>query len=173
MKPFKKLTRLVDNLLNAKSVEDEGIAMAELRKFRDYSNYPANTRPDIEDAVEVLSNAVNVYHSKQEFVQWMNRTHRTLQQGMFSLFMARISYLGQLEDDRGYDGRNAWAVEESRDIISWLKFVDEMKCYHSIKDREEDSRISYLEVNKVELGEFVEFVRKFYNVHNIRFPDYK
>ena len=161
MKAYYKLCKLTDSLLEADNPEAKTIAEEKLREFRSYDNYK-NTRPDIEDAVNVLSDAVNImggYNTPKTFVECMNKQHRTLQQGMTRLFLEWFKYLSILEDGC-YDARNEQSVRIAKSIISWLKFVDELERYHSMDRINENPNIMYLEDHKDELRQFIEFVKE-------------
>jgi hypothetical protein len=162
MKAYNELFKLTENLLNAKDDETKAEAENKLREFTSYDNYH-NRKPDIEDAVSILSDAVNVLGGKsirEKFVAKMGEQHRTLQQGMTGLFLLWIKYLGELPEN-WYDGRNEASVIISRDIIAWMKFTNELKQYHTQDNIDSDSQIKYLESHKAELEEFVAFVRGF------------
>lgn len=161
MKAYNKLNELVQNLLKAENVEDKTKAEEALRAFVDYKNY-GNRRVDIEDAVKSLSDAVNIMggDKTKEFVDNMSHEHRTLQQGMTRLFLGWIKHLGELKDN-WFDGRNEASVMVSRDIVSYLKFLNQLKAYHTMSNQEKDSQIKYIEEHKAELEEFVAFVRGF------------
>lgn len=162
MKAYDKLLKLTNDLLEAENDEAKVEAEKKLREFTSYDNYQ-NRKADIEDAVSVLSDAVNVLggkSTKEKFVQKMSEQHRTLQQGMTGLFLLWIKHLGELPEN-WYDGRNEASVKVSRDIIAWLKFLEAIKYYHTSEDMKNDSQVKYLEDHKPELEEFVAFVRGF------------
>lgn len=161
MKAYNKLVRLAENVLNADNPESKKSAEQQMTEFLSYENYP-NRKPDIEDAVNVLSDAVNIMGGSKtdEFVECLSKEHRTLQQGITRLFIGWIKHLGELKE-HWFDGRNEASVMMSRDIVSWLKFLNALKAYHTNDEIEKDSQIKYLEDHKAELEEFITFVRGF------------
>jgi hypothetical protein len=149
-------------LLNAENDEAKAEAEKKLREFTSYDNYH-NRKPDIEDAVSVLSDAVNVLGGKsirEKFVAKMGEQHRTLQQGMTGLFLLWIKHLGELPEN-WYDGRNEASVMISRDIIAWMKFLHELKQYHTQDSIDSNAQINYMDSHQTELEKFTRFVRGF------------
>jgi hypothetical protein len=70
------------------------------------------------DAAEALTDFVNGAGSidKQQFVQRMMTSHRTLQQESFDLFIMCMAEWAKVEENR-YDVRNQYAVNKSKEIF--------------------------------------------------------
>lgn len=168
MKAYNKLMKLTQDLL--KSLKDSDVPqddevttqIAELEAFLSYDNY-YKRKPDMEDAVKVLSDAVNIIggDNKEEFVKFLSNEHRTLQQGITGLFLAWLESLSKLSE-RQYDGRNEGSVRVAKQIFGWLQFCNELESYHTDKDKEDDL-IRYIEEHKLDMRSFKAIVDAFSN----------
>ena len=70
---------------------------------------------DANAIADMLGNYVNRYHDARPIIDALNLKHRTLQQGVFGLFMSWVKSLSKLEDG-WYDLRNEASVKMAKQI---------------------------------------------------------
>jgi hypothetical protein len=83
--------------------------------------------PDMQAAVEALSNVANHGASGKEFVESMANEHRTLQQAMTGLMLAWFKHLAALPEGH-YDLRNEASVRIAKKIMTAVDGATHLPC---------------------------------------------
>ena len=80
------------------------------------------------ELAEQLVNSVNCFsYDSKEFVDTILRSHRTLQQGVFGLFLQVIEAWSKL-DENSSDLRNEYTVKMSKEIMKAMVCGSKVPC---------------------------------------------
>lgn len=78
------------------------------------------SKPTAKETVETVTDYLNSFSSKeQEFIQEMNREHRTLQQSFTKLCLAWLENCAN--EDYRFDGRNEASHKISKDVVEGFR----------------------------------------------------
>jgi len=73
------------------------------------------------DMARKLSDFVNIMGGRKRNENFakeiVNKTHRTLQQGIFGLFMYVVAEWAKAEEENNFDGRNEFTVKTCKKIV--------------------------------------------------------
>lgn len=89
--------------------------------MRELNEWEIQEKREAEKIVMELSRHVNnMSHRSEHFVKAVMGEHRTLQQSIFSLFLACVEEWSKTPENR-YDLRNQYTVQTSRKIMECLE----------------------------------------------------
>lgn len=117
------------NLLYAleNAISDEAI-LASAKKLRDYraatkDSKHGDTRPTPQEAIDLLSDSMNIRVNLADYGDAISADHPTLQQKMFGLFFSLIKRNAET-GERWVDGRNRAAHETCKKITDLCEKAD-------------------------------------------------
>ena len=80
------------------------------------------------ELAEQIVNSVNCFsYDSKEFIETIMRSHRTLQQSVFGLFLQVIEAWSKL-DENSSDLRNEYAVKMSKEIMKVMPCGSRVPC---------------------------------------------